>query len=39
VATSVAMRGNGLLVAPPQLHLMPGHGQIAGRGERPVSSA
>ena len=38
-AIGVAMRGNRLHVAPPQPHLVPGQGQIAGRRERPVSSA
>ena len=38
-ATGVAMRGNRLRVAPPQPHLVPGQRQIAGRRERPVSSA
>jgi hypothetical protein len=36
--TRIAMRGNRLRVAPPQPHLVPDHGQIAGRRERPVSS-
>ena len=38
-AAGFAMRGNRLGVASPQPHLVPGHGQIAGRRERPVSSA
>ena len=38
-ASGFEMRGNRLGVASPQPHLVAGHGQIAGRRERPVSSA